>query len=68
MLEADNGELRTLPATVAIYRALARSAARGDTSGMPRYAQRALDLAGSGDHFSRGAAYRLPRAYSLGRW
>ena len=54
--EADNEELRTLPATVAIYRA-SLAQARGDTSGTARYAQRALDLAGSGDHFSRGAAY-----------
>ncbi len=52
---AGNEELRTLPMTLAIYRAsLAQS--RGDAEGTARHAQRALDLAGPGDHFSRGAA------------
>ena len=54
--DADNEELRTLPATVAIYRA-SLAQARGDASSTARHAQRALDLAGPGDHFSRGAAY-----------
>ena len=54
--DADNEELRTLPATVAIYRA-SLAQARGDAPSTARHAQRALDLAGPGDHFSRGAAY-----------
>ena len=54
--DADNEELRTLPATVAIYRA-SLAQARGDASSTARHAQRALDMAGPGDHFSRGAAY-----------
>ena len=53
--DAVNEELRTLPATVAIYRA-SLAQARGDSSSTARHAQRALDLAGPGDHFSRGAA------------
>ena len=53
--DAVNEELRTLPATVAIYRA-SLAQARGDASSTARHAQRALDLAGPGDHFSRGAA------------
>ncbi len=53
--DAGNEELRTLPATLAIYRA-SLAQARGDASGTAYHAQRALDLAGPGDHFSRGAA------------
>ena len=53
--DAGNEELRTLPMTLAIYRA-SLAQARGDTEGTVRHAHRALDMAGPGDHFSRGAA------------
>ncbi len=52
--DAGNEELRTLPATVGIYRA-SLAQARGDASSTARHAQHALDMAGPGDHFSRGA-------------
>jgi LuxR family maltose regulon positive regulatory protein len=52
---ADNEELRTLPMTLAIYRA-SLAQARGDVAGTAQHAQRALEMAGPGDHFSRGAA------------
>lgn len=48
-------ELRTLPATIAVYRA-SLAQARGDLTGTARHAGRALDLAGPGDHLSRGSA------------
>lgn len=51
----DTEELRTLPATIAIYRA-SLALARGDADGTAEQARRALALAGSGDHFVRGAA------------
>ena len=51
---ADSGELRTLPATIAVYRA-SLAQARGDAVGTARHAQRALDLAGPDDHLARGA-------------
>jgi LuxR family maltose regulon positive regulatory protein len=52
---ADTDDLRTAPATVAVYRA-ALAQARGDISDTVRHAERALDLAGPADHFIRGAA------------
>ena len=48
-------ELRTLPATIAIYRA-SLAQARGDVDGTVAHARRALELAGPDDHFARGAA------------
>ncbi|HEX5335777.1 MAG TPA: LuxR C-terminal-related transcriptional regulator [Propionicimonas sp.] len=51
----DTEELRTLPATIAMYRA-SLSQARGDLPGVVRHARRALDAAGPDDHFWRGAA------------
>lgn len=53
--DAGNEELRTLPMTLAIYRA-SLAQARGDVTGTARHAQRALDLAGPDDHLSRGSA------------
>lgn len=52
---ADTTELRTLPATIAIYRA-SLAQAHGDVAGTIRHAQVALDLAGPHDHLARGAA------------
>jgi LuxR family maltose regulon positive regulatory protein len=52
---ADTDELRTLPATIAVYRASVAQA-RGDVAGTAAHAQRALDLAGPGDHLARGSA------------
>jgi LuxR family maltose regulon positive regulatory protein len=52
---AETEELRTLPATIAIYRA-SLSQARGDLPGVVRHARRALDAAGPDDHFWRGGA------------
>jgi LuxR family maltose regulon positive regulatory protein len=59
---ADNGtpdpgneELRTLPMTLAIYRA-SLAQARGDAQGTALNAQRAFDMAGPGDHLARGSA------------
>jgi LuxR family maltose regulon positive regulatory protein len=51
----ETEELRTLPATIAMYRA-SLSQARGDLAGVVRHAQRALDAAGPDDHFWRGGA------------
>ena len=51
----DTAELRTLPATIAIYRA-SLAQARGDAAGTAAHAQRALDLAGADDHLARGGA------------
>ena len=51
----DTAELRTLPATIAIYRA-SLAQARGDAAGTAEHAQRALDLAGPDDHLARGGA------------
>ncbi len=53
--DAGNEELRTLPMTLAIYRA-SLAQARGDAEGTARHAQRALDMAGPRDHLSRGSA------------
>jgi len=52
---AKTEELRTLPATIALYRA-SLAQARGDVAGTVEYARRALDLAGPGDHLARGGA------------
>ncbi|MGH3383781.1 MAG: LuxR C-terminal-related transcriptional regulator [Nocardioidaceae bacterium] len=51
---ADTEDLRTAPATVAVYRA-SLAQARGDVAGTVRHARQALDLAGPADHFVRGA-------------
>ena len=51
----DTEELRTLPSTIAIYRASLAQAA-GDVEGTARHARRALDLAGPDDHLARGGA------------
>ncbi|WP_327585146.1 LuxR C-terminal-related transcriptional regulator [Nonomuraea sp. NBC_00507] len=53
--DAGNEELRTLPVTLAIYRA-SLAQARGDAAGTAQHAQRALEMAGPGAHLSRGAA------------
>jgi LuxR family maltose regulon positive regulatory protein len=52
---AKTEELRTLPATIALYRA-SLAQARGDVAGTVAHAQAALDLAGPGDHLARGGA------------
>jgi LuxR family transcriptional regulator, maltose regulon positive regulatory protein len=52
---ADTDDLRTAPATVAVYRA-SLAQARGDLPDTVRHAERALDVAGPADHFIRGAA------------
>lgn len=52
---ADTEELRTLPATIAIYRA-SLAQARGDVAGTSEHARHALGLARPGDHLARGAA------------
>ncbi|MHA7223990.1 LuxR C-terminal-related transcriptional regulator [Arthrobacter sp. RHLT1-20] len=48
-------ELRTLPATIAVYRA-SLAQARGDAAGTSEHARHALALAGPGDHLARGTA------------
>ena len=48
-------ERRTLPSTIAVYRA-SLAQAHGDVAGTARHAQHALDLAGPNDHFVRGGA------------
>lgn len=53
--DPENEELRALPMTLAVYRA-SLAQARGDPDGTAHHAQCALDLAGPGDHLSRGAA------------
>ncbi|MEO8827721.1 LuxR C-terminal-related transcriptional regulator [Lapillicoccus sp.] len=52
---AKTEELRTLPATIAVYRA-SLAQARGDLTGTAAQARRALDLASPSDHLSRGGA------------
>jgi ATP/maltotriose-dependent transcriptional regulator MalT len=52
---AKTEELRTLPATIAVYRA-SLAQARGDVAGTVEYARRALGLAGPKDHLARGGA------------
>jgi LuxR family maltose regulon positive regulatory protein len=49
------GEVRSLPAMAAVYRASVAQA-RGDVDGTVSHARRALALAGPQDHFPRGAA------------
>jgi ATP/maltotriose-dependent transcriptional regulator MalT len=50
-----DGEVRSLPAMIAVYRASVAQA-RGDVDGTVSHARRALALAGTEDHFPRGAA------------
>ena len=52
---AANPDLRTLPSTIAMYRA-ALAQARGDATGTAEHARHALDLAGPDDHLARGGA------------
>ena len=52
---AKTEELRTLPATIAVYRA-SLAQARGDVTGTSEHARHALDLAGPTDHLARGGA------------
>ena len=52
---AKTEELRTLPATIAVYRA-SLAQARGDMAGMAEHARRAFGLAGPSDHLARGGA------------
>ena len=52
---ARNEELRTLPATIAAYRA-AIAQARGDVDGTVAHARHTMELAGPNDHLARGAA------------
>lgn len=51
---ADTQELRTLPATIAVYRA-SLAQARGDVPATTEHARRALDLAGPEDHLARAS-------------
>jgi LuxR family transcriptional regulator, maltose regulon positive regulatory protein len=52
---ADTEDLRTVPATVSVYRA-SLAQARGDVAGTVRHARHAMDQAGAEDYFIRGAA------------
>jgi LuxR family maltose regulon positive regulatory protein len=52
---ADSEELRSLPATIAVFRA-SLAQARGDGAGTAGHARRALLLAGPDDHLARSAA------------
>ncbi|WP_421733899.1 LuxR C-terminal-related transcriptional regulator [Cellulomonas sp.] len=52
---AQTDELRTLPATIAVYRA-SLAQAHGDLAGTADHARRALALAGPDDHLARGGA------------
>ncbi len=51
----ETEELRTLPSTIAMYRA-SLAQARGDVEATAEHARRALDLAGPDDHLARGGA------------
>jgi LuxR family transcriptional regulator, maltose regulon positive regulatory protein len=51
----ETQELRTLPSTIAMYRA-SLAQARGDVEATAEHARRALDLAGPDDHLARGGA------------
>ncbi|MCY0905367.1 LuxR C-terminal-related transcriptional regulator [Arthrobacter sp. H14-L1] len=51
---ADTDELRTLPMTIATYRA-SLAQARGDVAGTTHHARRVLELAGPEDHLARSA-------------
>ena len=61
---SDDPLVRTLPGTVAMYRA-GQARLLGDLDGTLRHAQRALELAGPDDHLERGAAAAL---LGLARW
>lgn len=52
---AETDELRSLPATIAVYRA-SLAQARGQTDDVVSHAQHAVDLTGPNDHLARGAA------------
>jgi LuxR family maltose regulon positive regulatory protein len=52
---AETDDLRTLPSTIAMYRA-ALAQARGDAAATAEHALLALDLAGPDDHLARGGA------------
>ena len=52
---AQTDELRSLPATISVFRA-SLAQARGQMEDTARYAQRALDLSGADDHLARGTA------------
>ena len=52
---ARDEELRTLPATIAAYRATIAQA-RGDVDGTVAHARHVLELAGPDDHLARGSA------------
>ena len=52
---AKTEELRTLPATIAVYRA-SLAQAHGDVTGTAEHARRALGMAGPSDHLARGGA------------
>jgi len=52
---AETEEQRTLPATIAVYRA-SLAQGRGDVTGTLEHARRALALAGPSDHLARGGA------------
>jgi LuxR family maltose regulon positive regulatory protein len=54
----DDGPLRTLPGTIAMYRA-GQARLQGDVDGTMTHARRALTLAGDLDHVERGAAAAL---------
>ena len=64
---ADTEELRTVPATIAVYRA-SLAQARGDVPGTAHHARRALDLAGPTDHLARasGAGFLGLAAWAQG--
>jgi LuxR family maltose regulon positive regulatory protein len=64
---ADTEELRTLPATIAVYRA-SLAQATGDVAATAEHARRALDLAGPTDHLSRasGAGFLGLAAWAAG--
>lgn len=54
----DHAKFRSLPASVAMYRA-ALARLQGDIAGTMAYARRALDLVGPDDHLERGGAASL---------
>ncbi|WP_458778736.1 LuxR C-terminal-related transcriptional regulator [Arthrobacter sp. D3-16] len=54
-LNAGSEEFRSVPVTIAVYRA-ALAQAVGDVAGTAAHARRALELCGPGDHLSRAAA------------
>ena len=53
-----DGPLRTLPSTIAMYRA-GQARLRGDVAATTAHARRARDLSGELDHLERGAAVAL---------